>query len=539
VLFFPVAAPDELLYSLLARYARMSGGLPPRTVMRQVFGSENCAAAWDLPCHLGKLSQALDVPVVDLIDRHTLLPYFGSTLLPGRLAMLKRWMTESEYGGTIHAASGVTASSVSATTRLRYCKQCAKEDTREWSAPVWRRTHQCPGVVWCTTHSLPLIETNVVLAARSHKHHAVELRTAMQSGGRALEVPDIAHARIIASRTADLLKGSAPQGAHAWQERHRYLVSRAGFLTPAGRIRWAAMLPVARKILPIRWWQFLGLRSDIEHASHWLPTLLRTLRKGAHPLLHLVTEALLEDLDSEQPRSNKSRDRPHVTAVNASPQRIKTDRLAWRKIASEYPHEGVKAWRSRAPGLYMRLYRHSNAWLHAWNDRFRKSPAVKRLPRLDWDALDRSLVCDLQDVFRSLANAPQSRRRRITKTSLLRQLRTAGLHRTQLAKLPILRSALHQMAESEDQFLRRRLGNAVRDWARLAPNQLPAPWQILRSAGVRAPWSANVMLLARSMIDLHPWILRQYQEEEATHNADQGLAAGTPCGSNAGRRGVT
>lgn len=531
------------MYSLLARYARMAGGLPPRQAMAHVFGSENRAAAWDLPCHLGVLARVLNVPVTDLIDRHTLLPYYGSALLPGRLGVLKRWMASSRHGGGIHAAAGVTASAVAATQRLRYCAQCAREDAREWGAPVWRRLHQCPGVVWCVVHARPLIESSVVLSARSHKHHAVDLSTAMRASDKQLQVPDPAHASVISARSRALLARNGPAGAEAWRQHHLGLINRGGWLTTASRVRWASLLPQARSQLPATWWQSLGLRTDIEHASHWLAALVRSPRKGSHPLLHLLAESLLTELTSDAVSgsansSKPQRRRPAATAKPAS-QAIAADLRAWRKLAGKYPAAGAKFWRSKCPGLYMRLYRHSPAWLRSWNATRRKPHSVKRQGRIDWKQRDRELARQLPAVFRMLVTTSHSKRRRATKASLLRQLRVTGLHQNQMAKLPKLRAVLGRMAESPEQFLRRRLGNAVRDWAHHYAH-IPEPWQILRSAGLRSPWSGRAKSLARSAIDLYPWLQRQHmQAPQDAQDADQGLARGAPYRGDIGRRGIT
>lgn len=542
LLFFPVPAPDELLYSLLARYARMAGGLPPRQAVAQLLGSENRAAAWDLPCHLGVLSKALNVPVADLIDRHTLLPYYGSALLPGRLRILRQWMIGSCHGGDIHAAAGVTASAVAATHRLRYCAQCAKDDAREWSAPIWRRLHQCPGVIWCPTHARPLIESGVALSARSHKHQAVELRTAMRSGDTELKIPDPARASAIAVRSQELLAGKGPVGANAWRRRHLDQMRRGGWLTAAGRVRWASLLPQACVRLPKVWWESLGLRTDIEHPSHWIAALVRSPRKGSHPLQHLMTEALLTELTSDAPARSasnpKQRRRPSMPAKPGS-KVITADRRAWRELAAKFPVAGAKVWRAKRPGLYMRLYRHSPAWLRGWNAIRRKPQLAKRQGRIDWKSRDRQLTQQLSEAFRVLVTAAHSKRKRVTVASLLRELRVTGLHRNQLAKLPRLRTALSRLVETPEQFLRRRLANAVRDWAQHYAHA-PEPWQVLRSAAVRSPWPSRAKSLARSAIALYPWLQRQYwQAPQDMQDADQGLALGTPHRGDTGRRRIS
>lgn len=521
----------------------MAGGLPPRAVAAHLLGSSNRSATWDLPCHLGVLARALDVPVADLIDRHTLLPYYASGLLPGRINRLRRWMAGSRHAGDIHVTAGITASAVPATQRLRYCVECAKEDGREWGSPVWRRLHQCPGVVWCVAHECPLTESDVNVSFRSHKHHAVDLRDAISAYDHAMVVADPRLSACIAVRSMELLAGTGPRNALAWRERHRDALERGPWLTSGRRVRWAKLLPELRSNLPSESWKAIGVRVDVEHPTHWLAALIRSPRKASHPLLHLLAHALLREVTAHSRESDKNsrgkskRKSSQTSAAAPSAGAISSDRQKWRRLARECPLAGAKAWRTKEPALYARLYRHSRTWLRDWNSQRRKPQSNERQKRIDWERRDQELLDKLPAAQQALLGA--NPRHRVSMTCLLRQLQLIGLHQSQLAKLPKFKKAVSRMAETPREFLRRRLASAVRNWAS-EKGYAPAPWQILRAAGVRSPWSGFAKTLARSAVDLYPWMLqRRNHAEQDTGDANQGLALGPSCRSNAGRRRVS
>lgn len=85
--YFPVAYPDELLYSIIARYALHTGQSGNnKAVLRDVFGSESAVAIPDLPSHLTALTKNLEsvwpITTSELIKRHTLAPVYLPFFLP-------------------------------------------------------------------------------------------------------------------------------------------------------------------------------------------------------------------------------------------------------------------------------------------------------------------------------------------------------------------------------------------------------------------------------------------------------------------------
>ena len=78
--FFPTPYPDELLYSLIARYHLRSGSISPKITLSELFGSTSTIATIDLPANLNNLTKRLQhlTPnhARDLIAKHTLYPLY-------------------------------------------------------------------------------------------------------------------------------------------------------------------------------------------------------------------------------------------------------------------------------------------------------------------------------------------------------------------------------------------------------------------------------------------------------------------------------
>jgi hypothetical protein len=90
ITFFPDPYPEELLYSVIARYQERVMVINRKTALLDLFGTANALAVINLPSHLGALVSNLPSgnpysPEL-LIKRHTLLPYFAPFLERNQLA---------------------------------------------------------------------------------------------------------------------------------------------------------------------------------------------------------------------------------------------------------------------------------------------------------------------------------------------------------------------------------------------------------------------------------------------------------------------
>lgn len=84
----------------------------------------------------------------------------------------------------------------------RLCRDCVAEDLSYWGISYWRRSHQLPGVTWCTKHQRPLSESG------HHHPFAQSPRVALND---AVDLPtrdcDVAIKSEVVRRYASILEG--------------------------------------------------------------------------------------------------------------------------------------------------------------------------------------------------------------------------------------------------------------------------------------------------------------------------------------------
>src|SRR5260221_7479926 len=118
--------PDELLYSVWARYGDHVRYPYKTRVLQELFGSSTIRPSIDLPCHLkyfiDNLPPGHGYTADYLIDHHTLLPFYGAFFPPERLKRLKEQMYTSAPSG-LHYRAGISSGSrgIPAPSWLRYC----------------------------------------------------------------------------------------------------------------------------------------------------------------------------------------------------------------------------------------------------------------------------------------------------------------------------------------------------------------------------------------------------------------------------------
>jgi hypothetical protein len=91
---FPDAYPDELFYSIAARFADRMQHLRQAAPMHALFGARHGVPAIELPHKLELLVSALppgnNYTAEMLIDQHTLLPYYAPFLAEKRMSAFAR-----------------------------------------------------------------------------------------------------------------------------------------------------------------------------------------------------------------------------------------------------------------------------------------------------------------------------------------------------------------------------------------------------------------------------------------------------------------
>lgn len=161
--YFPRPYPDELLYSVLARFHRHTLGQGMKSTLGELFGRQTVSAVVDLPTGLREL-HARTYPCLPLSPEViawdlTLLPYYVAYVPAARGDRVLRSMLGCN-GGDIHTRSGIAASTVNVPSHLRTCRECASEDVARYGETYWRRLFQVPGVYACPIHGIALTESS-------------------------------------------------------------------------------------------------------------------------------------------------------------------------------------------------------------------------------------------------------------------------------------------------------------------------------------------------------------------------------------------
>jgi hypothetical protein len=295
--YFPTPYPDEILYSLCARFSARVRYSNAKAVPEELFGTSGASATIDLPNSLGHLSAALpagsSLTSERLINRHTLLPFFSAFLPPGRVIQLEADMRDGR-GQASYMRSGLMASRIPTPISLRFCPVCTQEDRRRFTEAYWHRTHQVSGVEVCPTHGVFLEESSVSRRAdRDNLQFITPDEAARALPPRRIDSSDRNHqvllqvARDIAWLLEHPISGSELSELHSRYLRR--LIDR-GLATYTGSIHVATLLDEFTRhysptLLQLLHCEFSG--SD-QAKTNWLLKLVRPPKHAQHPLYHLL-----------------------------------------------------------------------------------------------------------------------------------------------------------------------------------------------------------------------------------------------------------
>jgi hypothetical protein len=531
--YFPTPLPDELLYSVIARYHRHVCSPGPKATLEELFGSRSVRASVDLQGHLGALADqlppGLGLDAGRLAREHTLLPYHTAFQPPEVASAALEAMTRGTTEG-LHLKLGIAAGAVRAPTALRFCPACHAETLATRGERCWRRAHQLPGVLVCPDHGAPLQASTVMpRAAGQHDFVAATEETCLPAKPPPWAADPACRDLLwrVACASARLLSAPHPGRdiAGTGAAVHTAIAAH-GLARPSGR-------PDGRRLETLRASVLAPLRRVLPEASAdgWLLALIRRHRRAVPPLHHVLLEVLLDAAEPPGPRPpdparrrfladdpafvarltafvaegvglrataralgvDAGTVRLHATrlglAVPWKPlhkERITSDdgeqkaiRARWLNMLAEEPGLGQTALRRRLPADFAWLYRNDRKWLCD----HRPAPARRGAPaaRVGWDAVDDSLAADIAAAGERLKAAVPPVR--VTVAALERAVGKAGWIGPRRDKLPRTMAALVDLAESVEAFRARRLA-----WAEAALGADMPPWRVRRLAGLPSRW---------------------------------------------------
>ncbi len=297
---FPDPYPDELLYSVCARYAALMN-YPNRVTATRDFFGDGVSAVVDLPNRIGHLLGALPpghlYSLNELIYQHTHYPFYVPFLPSGRALQVQNAMWESGKN-RVAERIGISADRIKMPSRLRFCLACVEKDRATLGETYWHRIHQIPGVEVCPHHEVFLEESSALWRNPSNPGETFTAEDFVSNiSARTLDTSE--HTQFIqlniARQALSLLERPKEYvTSQALQCRYHNLLLRQGLAYHNGQVRMAQLV---RKLLdhyPVELLARLGCEIRDSH-SNWLTRLLHTHRAGIaqHPIRHILFLTLI------------------------------------------------------------------------------------------------------------------------------------------------------------------------------------------------------------------------------------------------------
>lgn len=154
----PEWLPDELLFSLLSRFHRISGNFEHAETCQQLFGPRRKRCAHDLPHWLEGLSKRANGVLGTsecIVRKGTLLPVYLPFMSPSEAAESLEAIKGQGLGRHRARLCRQTAAQITVEP-LRACPQCMQKDQNAVGVAYWHLSHQVPGVLVCIEHRQPL-----------------------------------------------------------------------------------------------------------------------------------------------------------------------------------------------------------------------------------------------------------------------------------------------------------------------------------------------------------------------------------------------
>jgi hypothetical protein len=459
--FFPSPIGDELLYSMLARYKARLAGTASLPSVQAAFGETAEYVRVGLPSGLVRFATNLPssegMSADDIIDRHTLFPYFSRLLgKPGRERLLDGMKQGWHRGG--YEGLGVFRGATHWHRRLNVCTDCLARDLSVHGEAAWRRGHQLPGVFVCSEHGVALRASSVSTVNQAH------LVACPSDPSRFTDLvspfePETSLRLARASEWLLLNPGETPPAAKL-QASLRSLLKVQGWLKANGMarsgLREAVVDHFGRERLASVGIEIGGKAAATDMQRLWG----RTTDVGTVPLtLLLLLDYLQADVagffqdcavDDALPEPERRRPRQHPRQTT-----IARHRATIRTLVHGRPRAERVALRRLEPVAYCHLLQHDREWLES-------ALPSPRQPRaaIDWTSRDRALaerVCAAIDRLRDQV----TRLSRITPTRIAAEAGARTVICRNMRHLPQVAELVSRAAETLEQFRQRCLLSAA------------------------------------------------------------------------------
>ena len=298
----PIPYPDELLYSIIARFIQHIGTINHARVSDDVFGrrTKACMAMpGSLEAVAKRTSLVWGMTGQEIAYQLTLFPFYSCFSPSTRVSQCLTDLL-SDNDAYTHVRLGLSARRIKAPRHLRFCKICRESDLEKYGETYWHRSHQLSGVIVCPEHGQSLLDTEALSSPVLYTGYAdATLSTAAFAfaDGDSLDEEETLKALKIAKRCQDFLLGRMGQ----WHSNdvtmaYRQAAIERGFIEGIASLSQtqteAAFIAFYGETLLRK----LGCEVIPGKVTSWIRDIFRPFHKQFHPTEHAMVQVFLESI---------------------------------------------------------------------------------------------------------------------------------------------------------------------------------------------------------------------------------------------------
>lgn len=451
---FPSFYPDELLYSLLARYYAKSGYLHYRFAAEELFQSKTDRPDilfWNqyTPDVLALLQ--LDKTVEAVVTGHTMFPYYGRFLPAERRQAILRSLADGKGNRLL---PGIVPKRKPGEKRyLRYCPECAKEDRENRGETYWHRIHQIPDICLCPVHKGYLKNTGIVICGNTSSGFktAEEMIpknevTVFCNNEIEIKVADY----IVQVLEADL---DVTSTVEAGEFLHSKMVA-ASYCSARGEQRHMALFQK-------EFTQYYQDLPDNQFTEIW--QMQKVLNGYRHHPYEICLMALFLDIPAKELARMTLPEKPREQVFDETIFRLRKQRVSYPEIARRLnaPYDTVK---TRGRQKYQMPRKRAEKGRKGGTKPF------------DWESIDKETLSLVKETISQLQGKGEIRPRRVTIYAVEKRLGLPDKRITQY--LPLCRTEVEKHQESQEEYWARETAWAVR---KIQREGKPLNWKRIRS----------------------------------------------------------
>ena len=499
---FPTPYPDELIYSVYARYHFRSGNLNHESTLKDLFGKVIHVSGIEFSFAINRLLSNLPIGsrynAEDFILNNTLYPFYSAFLPKENVDIIYSLML-SDKGTGLQVKSGILTSGIKKNEYLRFCKKCFIENLENYGEAFWHRKFQIPGLIVCSKHKCFLIDSKVstfndikrgyVTANEENCIDDLDCFDKLYSnsiyqedeGRRNLIKQDVLDRSIKLAEEVEYLLNHKIKNQELQFFINKYIdaLKSVSLTTEGGFIYSERLQEVFFKYHGETFLEITQSNIDIENRCNWLRLFLRKNKSIRHPIRHLLfcqfAGINLEDLFNH----NQLGTGRVVSKVTYEPYRKMEDvRREWLKLIEENPRKSRGELSELNKGNHIWLLRYDKEWYD------KVSPARKKIvvpkDKKDWNRIDEELVKKAREaVDRELSS--KEKPVRITKGYLLKKIYD-NKRISSFDKLPLIKQYIVSVTETLEVYRDRKIKWTIKEL--IEEGYGVTMWKVIRKMGI-------------------------------------------------------